>query len=142
MAPVLAGAKSMNRDTPYGRSAPIEAEIVSEIPRSARGEARVASPPVHPLAAVALLVVDNLWNLADWAVISWLVTVPLAFASVFLPTFLLHRHSLGQSRARAFGWAALLGMIAAVPFSVAGTATGALLLTWLGINHLYARSKR
>jgi hypothetical protein len=126
----------MNGDTPHQRPPPIDAEIVSEIPRRSR-----ASPPVHPLAAITLLIVDNLWNLADWAVISWVVTIPLAFWSVFLPTFFLHRLKLGQSRAKAFGWAALLGGIAAVPFSVAGTAIGALLLAWLGINHLSARPK-
>lgn len=129
----------MNGDTPHERPPPIEAEIVSEIPRGSHASPRGAPPPVHPLAAITLLIVDNLWNLADWAVISWVVTIPLAFWSVFLPTFFLHRAKLGQSRAKAFGWAALLGGIAAVPFSVAGTATGALLLAWLGINHLAAR---
>jgi hypothetical protein len=131
----------MNGANSTRRTPPLEAEIVSDLPRGSRGSSRGSPPPVHPLAAVALLVVDNLWNLADWAVISWMVTIPLAFASVFLPTFLLHRHLLRQSRLRALGWAALLGGIAAVPFSVAGTATGALLLTWLGINHLAGRSR-
>lgn len=93
-------------------------------------------PPVHPLAALILLAVDNLWNLAEWAVVSWVVTIPAAFLSVFVPTLLLHRRSLGQSKAKALAWATLLGLIAAVPLSVGGTAIGAGLLAWLGIQRL------
>ena len=30
--------------------------------------AQPAAPPIHPLSAGLLVAVDNLWNLADWAV--------------------------------------------------------------------------
>jgi hypothetical protein len=116
----------------------IDVEVVSDAagPREERARPASAKPPVHPLAALILLVVDNLWNVADWAVVTWVVTIPAAFLSVFVPTLILHRRSLGQSPARALGWAALLGAIAAVPFSVGGTAIGAGLLAWLGIQRL------
>lgn len=135
--------RQMNGDPTQNRPPAIEPEIVTEIPRYRPQDAphTAASGPVHPLAAVTLLVVDNLWNVADWAVITWVATVPLAFVSVFVPTFFLHRSKLGQSPGKALAWAALLGGIAAVPFSVAGTATGALLLAWLGINQLSSRAK-
>lgn len=93
-------------------------------------------PPVHPIAALLLLVVDNLWNLADWTIIGWVVTVPLSFLSVAVPTFVLQKQRLKQSTGKALGWAALLGCIAAVPFSVGGTTIGGLLLAWLGIRRL------
>lgn len=120
----------------------IEVEVVSEAdgPRETRARPAGTVPPVHPLAALILLAVDNLWSLAEWAVVSWVVTIPAAFVSVFLPTYFLHRRSLGQSRARALGWALLLGVIAAVPFSVGGTAIGAGLLAWLGITRLAGRA--
>lgn len=116
----------------------IEVEVVtdSQGPGAAGTRPRAEKPPVHPLAALILLVVDNLWNLAEWAVVTWVVTIPAAFLSVFVPTLILHRRSLGQSKARALGWATLLGLIAAVPFSVGGTAIGAALLAWLGIQRL------
>jgi hypothetical protein len=118
----------------------IEVEVVKDAPRAMPPPA--SEPlPIHPLAAVLLLAVDNLWNLADWAVVTWILTIPLAFASVFFPTLYLHRRKLGQSRGKALAWATFLGAIAAVPFSVAGTATGALLLAWLGINRLTAGPK-
>jgi hypothetical protein len=75
-------------------------------------------------------------------VVRWAVTIPAAFVSVFVPTYFLHRRGLGQSRARALGWAALLGVIAAVPFSVGGTAIGAGLLAWLGITRLAGRDEQ
>lgn len=116
----------------------IEVEVVtdSQGPGAEGTRPRAEKPPVHPLAALILLVVDNLWNLAEWAVVTWVVTIPAAFLSVFVPTLILHRRSLGQSKARALGWATLLGLIAAVPFSVGGTAIGAALLAWLGIQRL------
>ncbi len=116
----------------------IEVEVVTDPAGGRESSARPAAEkaPVHPLAALILLAVDNLWSLGEWAVISWVVTIPAAFLSVFVPTFLLHRRSLGQSRRRALAWATLLGAIAAVPFSVGGTAIGAYLLAWLGIWRL------
>jgi hypothetical protein len=133
----------MNGDPTQERPPAIEPEIVNEIPRRQRpvSPPTGAPSPVHPLAAVTLLVVDNLWNVADWAVITWVATIPLAFISVFVPTFYLHRSKLEQSPGKAFLWAAFLGGIAAVPFSVAGTATGALLLAWLGISRLSSQPK-
>ena len=74
--------------------------------------------------------------------VSWAVTIPAAFVSVFVPTYFLHRGGLGQSRARALGWATLLGLIAAVPFSVGGTAIGAGLLAWLGITRWTGRAEQ
>ncbi len=95
-----------------------------------------SGPPVHPIAALLLLVVDNLWNLADWTVLGWVFTIPLSFLSVAVPTFILQKQRLQQSTGKALGWAVLLGGIAAVPFSVGGTTIGALLLAWLGISRL------
>ncbi len=119
----------------------IEVEVVpdSSGPRAESARPPGDKPPVHPLAALLLLAVDNLWNLAEWAVVTWVVTIPAAFLSVFVPTLMLHRRRLGQSKAKALAWATLLGLIAAVPFSVGGTAIGAGLLAWLGIQRLGAK---
>jgi hypothetical protein len=103
---------------------------------SAAPPTATAGTPIHPIAAVLLLVVDNLWNLADWTVLGWFFTVPLSFLCVALPTFILQRKRLGQGVGKSLGWSLLLGGIAAVPFSVAGTTVGAVLLAWLGIRRL------
>ena len=95
--------------------------------------ARRPDAPVHPLGAALLLFVDNLWNLADWAVVDWFVTIPLSFLSVFAPTMLIQRCLHRDSWGKAFAKGLLLGTVAAVPYSVTGTPVGIALLTWAGI---------
>lgn len=89
--------------------------------------------PVHPLAAGLLVFVDNLWMLADWNAVTWLLTIPLSFFSVaFITVFIqrfLHRDGWGKS----LGKGLLLGVLAGVPTSVTGTPVGIALLTWAGI---------
>jgi hypothetical protein len=97
--------------------------------RPSRGRA-----PFHAQAAVLLLVVDNLWNLADWTAILLVITVPLCFLCVAVPTFFIQRNKHGDSAGKAFLKALFLGAVAAVPFSVTGTPIGLALLAWAGIK--------
>jgi len=96
-------------------------------------------PPIHALSALILLVVDNLWNLTEWVVIDWIITVPLAFLTVLVPTFLIQRFLKKNSTGKAMAWASVLAVLAAVPFSVIGTVAGSMLLGWLGINKLWGQ---
>ena len=93
------------------------------------------NPAFHPWSAVLLLVVDNLWNLAEFVVIDLPITVPLCFLCVFAGTFLIQRRRNRDSVGRALAKALFLGVIAAVPFSVTGTPVGLALLAWAGIRH-------
>ncbi len=102
---------------------------------------RVSGSPVHPLAALLLLVVDNLWNLGDWAVFAWIVIIPLSFLSVFFPGLLLQRYANRDTWGGAFGKGMLLGVLAAVPTSIAGTPIGVAFLTWAGVDKWRSRDK-
>ena len=102
--------------------------------------ARPPDAPVHPLAAALLVGVDNLWNLADWVAVTWLLTIPLSFFSVAMPVFLIQRRLHRDGWGKALFKGALLGVIAAVPTSVTGTPVGVALLTWAGI--LRSRANR
>ncbi|HTI73026.1 MAG TPA: hypothetical protein VMF06_23835 [Candidatus Limnocylindria bacterium] len=94
-----------------------------------------ASPvPVHPAAAALLLVVDNLWGLADFAIVDWILTIPACFITVFVPTFLIQRRLRKDSVGMALVKALFLGIVAAVPFSVTGTPVGLAILAWAGIK--------
>jgi len=95
--------------------------------------------PVHPLAAVLLIFVDNLWNLVDWMVIDWIITIPLSFIMVFFPTFLIQKLVKKDRWSRALGFALLLGVIAAIPTSLTGTPVGIALLAWTGVSKLLGR---
>jgi hypothetical protein len=120
----------------------IEVEVVEEEPR-ARAKAAPGGgdgdAPVHPLAAVLLLAVDNLWMLADWNAITWIVTIPLSFLTVAVPTFLIQKLVKRDSFFRAARLGLLLGTIAAVPTSLFGTPVGLALLAWTGLNRLVGR---
>jgi hypothetical protein len=119
----------------------IDVEVVSESTETPRTKPvqPAAGPPIHPLAAVLLLVVDNLWNLAEWAVIDWIITIPLSFITVFVPVFLIQKLLKKNRSGRAFGYALLLGVIAAVPTSLTGTPVGLALLAWTGISKLIGK---
>lgn len=115
----------------------IEPEVVDDQPPpGAPGR-----PPIHALSALLLLGVDNLWNLADWTVVSWVLTIPAAFLTVAVPTFFLQKLLQRDRTGRALGWSVLLGAIAAVPFSVSGTLVGSALLAWLGIHALTTKPR-
>lgn len=119
---------------------PIDVEVVHEStnsgtgPTPSSGPARGGGPPIHPLAALLLLVIDNLWNLPEFLAIDWPITIPLSFLTVFVPTLLIQRLLKKNSVRRALGYGFLLGLIAAVPFSVTGTPVGLTLLAWTGLS--------
>jgi len=138
----------MHRNDPPMADEPkiIDLEVVDEAapsgqPHPEPGASRPnGSPPIHPLSALLLVVVDNLWMFEEWAVITWLFTIPLSFLTVFLPTYLVQRHVKGHPHALALKYALLLGALAAVPTSITGTPVGLGLLAWTGINKLFPRS--
>lgn len=115
---------------------------ITPAPRPPQGERAVGdpTPPVHALSALLLVAVDNLWNLADWAVIDWVVTIPLSFISVFVPVFLIQRVLKRDRLSRAAAFAFLLGVVAAIPTSLTGTPLGLALLAWTGLNRYVRRS--
>lgn len=99
-----------------------------------------SGPPVHPLSALLLLVVDNLWNLGDWAVLTWIITVPLSFLSVFFPGLFLQRYAHADGWGQSIGKALMLATLAAIPTSMAGTPIGMAFLAWAGVNKWRGRN--
>ncbi len=99
------------------------------------------SPPpgrtaFHPASALALVAVDNLWMLPDFAGPElWLLTIPLSFLTVFLAVYFIQRHRNGDRRRSALWKGILLGAVAAVPTSITGTPVGLALLAWAGLRH-------
>lgn len=94
---------------------------------------------IHPLSAALLIAVDSLWTIADWAVLAWAATIPLSFAAVFLPSFMIQKHFKKDPPGRAAAVAAFLGVLAAIPTPITGTMVGTLALALAGLRSL--RSK-
>ena len=92
------------------------------------------SAPFHPAAVVLMLIVDNLWMLEEFVVITWVVTVPLSFLSVFLPALWIQHRLTNDTWKKAAMKALFLGLVAAVPTSITGTPVGLALLAWAGIR--------
>lgn len=92
----------------------------------------VVRPWIHPLSAVLLMVVDSLWTLADWAAAFWFITIPLSFVAVAFPTLLIQKCLNRDSFLRAMAVAGFLGVLAAVPTPIMGTAAGAFVLALAG----------
>ena len=125
---------------PMAKPPVIEVEVVEEEPRNgAPAPPGDRGAPVHPLAAVLLMAVDNLWMLADWNAMTWAVTIPLSFVTVAAPTFLIQRLVKRDPFLRAARLAVLLGTIAAIPTSLFGTPVGLALLAWTGLSKILGR---
>jgi hypothetical protein len=131
-----------NASAPEDEIPVIEVEPVLGPEENPEGERALSGPPVHPLSAVVLLAVDNLWNFADWAVAAWWFTIPASFVTVFFPTLLVQRFVKGDPRRRALRLALLLGGLAAVPTSIFGTPLGLAFLAWSGLNRLFGPTAR
>jgi hypothetical protein len=124
------------RDVP-AKEVPIEVlppQPVSPPPSPAAG-----SRPIHALSALILIAVDSLWAVFDWAPPIWVLAIPLCFAAVFVPVYLIQRHLRGDSRGRALAFASLLAVLAAIPTPVTGTPVGLALLAWTGLGKLLGR---
>ena len=130
----------------------VEVEVVNEPPlpggqplsqpRRPSGAASLdGGPPVHPLAALLLVVVDNLWTIPEFIVIDWVVTIPLCFITVLFPTLMVQKFVKRQPFGTAFGYSVLLAALAAVPTSLLGTPVGLALLAWTGINKLWGGNR-
>jgi hypothetical protein len=114
---------------------PGKADVIFNEARRIPGD-DTARSLVHPFSAFLLVIVDSLWNFADWNILAWLITIPLAFLSVCIPAILIERQLNHHSLPKALAIGFFLGVVAGVPTSVLGTPFGATLLAWAGVKRL------
>ena len=90
--------------------------------------------PIHPLAALATIVLDNVFgwiDLVPGAILGTSLLVGgLGFLSTLFAQHYLAKDEWGPSLAKGL----VMGIIAGVPFQVTGTAVGAILLGWAGAS--------
>jgi len=98
-------------------------------------------PPIHALSALILAAVDSLWAVFEWAPPLWIVAIPVCFLAVAVPTFLIQKYLKRDGNGRAVTFATLLGVLAAIPMPITGTAVGVSLLAWTGLGKLIGRTK-
>jgi len=98
----------------------------------------IAPPPIHPFAALTTIVLDNIFGIPE--VLETFAPPVLILTSVGVGVIntvavtcvqrFLAKDEWGASIAKGL----VMGIIAGVPYSVAGTATGGLLLAWAGLH--------
>jgi hypothetical protein len=91
--------------------------------------------PIHPLAALTTIVLDNVFGIFELAdpLALILTSVTVGVLDTLTTTLIQHylaKDEWGPSLAKGL----VLGIIAGVPFQVAGTAVGAILLGWAGAS--------
>ena len=95
----------------------------------------IPAAPIHPLAALATIVLDNLFTIPEIAAPElWILTIPLIGVTGFVSTLLIQHYLAKDSWGESVAKGLVMGIIAGVPFSVTGTATGGVLLAWAGLH--------
>jgi hypothetical protein len=91
--------------------------------------------PIHPLAALATIVLDNIFGVIELIDPLTIVLISLSVGILGTVTTMLVQRYLAKD-----GWGAsvakglAMGIIAGVPFQVTGTAVGIPLLAWAGLH--------
>ncbi len=98
----------------------------------------IPGAPFHPLSSAITIVLDNLISGPEDVIfpLSIPVTMALAFTACTISVTLTQRHLAHDPWGVALAKGFAAGIIAGVPFPVTGTAAGALMLGWSGVNKM------
>lgn len=94
----------------------------------------VPPAPIHPLAALTIIVLDNVFGWIDIIPGAMLGTSLLVGGLGFLSTLFVQHYLAKDEWGESVAKGMVMGIIAGVPFQVTGTAVGAILLGWAGAN--------
>ncbi len=95
----------------------------------------VPPPPIHPLAALATLVLDNVFGVVEIVDPIALVLTSVSVGVIGgVTTMFVQRYLSKDSWGASIAKGLVMGVIAGVPFQVAGTVVGLPLLTWAGLH--------
>ncbi len=95
----------------------------------------IPSAPVHPLAALTTLVLDNIFGIVEITDPFLLLFTSLTVGTICtLTTTLVQRYMAKEEWGPAIAKGLVMGVIAGVPFQVTGTAAGGILLAWAGLH--------
>jgi hypothetical protein len=98
-------------------------------------ERRIPAPPIHPLAALATLALDGVFLVVEildplLLLFTSLGVGLLGFTATTLVQHFVAKEEWGESVAKGM----VMGIVAGVPYAVAGTVVGVPLLVWAGVS--------
>ena len=106
-------------------------QIEPRRPRLPINHSPIPASPIHPLSALVTVLLDNLFDLPELAGPEvWMITSPLVGGLCFVATTLVQRYLAKDEWGPAVAKGLVMGIVAGVPFSVTGTATGGMFLAW------------
>lgn len=109
--------------------------IESQVPLLPEPYHPVPPAPIHPLAALTTIVLDNVFGVFEIIDPLALVLTSLTIGIVGTVTTMFVQHYLSKdSWGVSIAKGLVMGIIAGVPFQVAGTAVGIPLLAWAGMH--------
>ena len=95
----------------------------------------IPPPPIHPLAALTTIVLDNVFG---WIELVDPLALALTSVSVgavgFLMTMFVQRYLAKDGWGASIAKGLVMGVMAGVPYQVTGTAIGIPLLAWAGAH--------
>jgi hypothetical protein len=95
----------------------------------------VPPAPVHPLAALSTLVLDNVFGVIEIADPLLLLFTGLGVGAICAITVsFVQRYMAKDEWGPSIAKGLVMGIIAGVPFQVSGTAAGGILLAWAGAH--------
>jgi hypothetical protein len=94
----------------------------------------LSPPPIHPLAALTTIVLDNVFGMIELVPGAVAVTSFVVGGIGFLTTTLIQRHLAKDEWGAAVAKGLVMGVLAGVPYQVTGTAVGVPLLAWAGAS--------
>ena len=110
-------------------------QIEPRRPRLTINRSPIPAAPVHPLAALATLVLDNVFGVIEIADPLLLLFTGLAVGTICTVTVsFVQRYMAKDEWGPAIAKGLVMGVIAGVPFQVTGTAAGGILLAWAGMH--------
>jgi hypothetical protein len=93
--------------------------------------------PIHPLAALATIVLDNVFGVFEIVDPFALIMTSVAVGTLgTVTTMLVQRYLAKDSWGASVAKGLVMGIFAGVPFQVTGTAVGVPLLMWAGLHEL------
>jgi hypothetical protein len=109
-------------------------QIETNPPRALVKRSAIPAAPIHPLAALTTIVLDNMFGIIEFdPLVIPLTALAAGVINTAAVTFVqryLAKDEWGVSIAKGL----VMGIIAGVPYSVTGTGAGALLLGWAGMH--------
>src|SRR5664280_1986356 len=110
-------------------------QMNSQIPLLPEPHHPIPPAPVHPLAALATIVLDNVFGVValvdPLAIILTSLTVGVVCT---VTTTLVQRYLAKDEWGPAIAKGLVMGIVAGVPFPVTGTVVGVPLLAWSGLH--------